>query len=325
MHQVLIVIDKYGWSYDTIAKGLVEYNTDPSLRFAVRSAKEDADAIEREHVDYDLIFVLGWTSLFSKRPRDRYRPLLPYLDLARVITGVHSHRSWDGYASMPDYSPPPPAELIDRLSGVRGVNFISRRLWRLFAEAGLANITLTENGVDTALFSPTRPVGADPQLPLRIGFSGSTAVDKHDRLKGFSEFIAPLEGVPGVQVRALGGRGDGQVPRVQMPALYNEIDLYVCASSSEGFSQSVLEAAACGRGVVSSRVGGCEDLVRDAINGFLVARERDAFRDRITRLAADRPLVAALGRNNRLIVEQEYAWPRRVRDWLGFVHRHLPG
>ncbi len=323
MSRVLVIIDKYGWSYDTIAKGLVEHNTDPALHFEVLSAKEDAAAIERRHAAFDLVFVLGWTSLFSKKPKERYRSLLPFLDPARVITGVHSHRSWDGYASLPDHSPPPPQELIEKLARVRGVNLISRRLWRLFGEAGLETIALTENGVDTALFSPSKPIRVDRGAPLVIGFSGATEIGKHDGLKGFSEFIAPLADMPGVQVRTLGGRGDGQVPRRQMPALYNEIDLYVCASSSEGFSQSVLEAAACGRGVVSTRVGGCEDLIRDGVNGFLVERRCEAFRSRIARLAADRPLVAELGRNNRSIVEREYAWPLRVQDWLGFVRAHL--
>lgn len=321
--QVLVIIDKYGWSYDTIAKGLVAHNGDEGLRLDVLSAREDDTVIERTHGRYDLVFVLGWTSLYSAKPKHALKPLLPFLDPARVITGIHSHRSWDGYASTPEHSPKPPEALLERLAQVRGVNIISKRLWRLFDDAGLNNITLTENGVDTHLFSPIRPVGQNPTAPLVLGFSGSTEIAKHDKLKGFSEFIAPLESIPGVQVRALGGRGEGQVSREEMPALYNLIDLYICASSSEGFSQSVLEAAACGRGVISTRVGGCEDLIREGINGFLVPRQLAAFRAVIERLVADRPRVAELGGNNRRIVESEYAWSRRAEDWLRFVRLHL--
>ena len=118
MKRVLIVIDKYGWSYDTIARGIVEHNADPGMAFSIASAAEDLAWIEREHLGFDLVFVLGWTSLFSNKAKHGYRDLLPFLDRRRVVTGIHSHRSWDGYASTPDHSPDAPAWMIDRLRQV---------------------------------------------------------------------------------------------------------------------------------------------------------------------------------------------------------------
>ena len=128
---------------------------------------------------------------------------------------------------------------------------MSRRLFRIFEKAGLDNLTLTENGVDTELFKPTEPINTDRRRPLAIGFSGSAGIQKHDDLKGLSAFILPLADLANVDIRVLGERGPNQVPRDGMPELYNGIDLYLCASTSEGFSQSVLEASACGRGVLS--------------------------------------------------------------------------
>lgn len=324
MRRVLVVVDKYGWSYDTIAKGLVEHNTDPGLELQVASAAEDAERIAREHERFDLVFVLGWTNVFAKRKGLAYQALLPFIDPRRLVTGIHSHRSWDGYASTPEHTPAPPDALIEKLAGLRGVNVISRRLHRIFQAAGLRNLTLTENGVDTTLFAPTRAPGAEPQAPLVVGFAGSTAIARHDDLKGFSAFIEPLADLPGVVVRALGGRGANQVPRAAMPALYNAIDLYVCASSSEGFSQSVLEASACARAVVSTKVGGCEDLIVDGLNGWLVPRRADAIRDAVARLAGDRRLLADMGARNRTIVQARFAWHVRVHDWLAFLRAHLP-
>lgn len=323
MKRVLVVIDKYGWSYDTIARGLVEYNADPGVEFSIASAAEDLPRIEREHRRFDLVFVLGWTSLFSNKAKHGHRDLLPFLDRSRVITGVHSHRSWDGYASTPGYSPAPPTWMLDRLSQVRGVNAISRRLFRCFQSAGLERLSLTENGVDTMLFSPRIPVGCSRDRPLVVGFAGSTAIARHDDLKGFSELIEPLGQLRNVRVHALGGRGANQVPRASMPPLYNQIDLYICASASEGFSQSVLEASACGRAVVSTRVGGCEDLIEEGANGHLVERRADAIAAIVERLEREREQLPRLGARNREIVCERYAWSVRVRDWLGFIRRHL--
>ena len=324
MGKVLIITDKPGWSYDTIAKGLVRYNDNEGLVLDIAAASEQMEFIEREHHRYDLVFPLGWTQIISKRKKDLYQDLLPFLDRRKLITGIHSHRSWDDYASLPDSSPSPAAALLDRLSMLKGVNIISRRLHRIFERAGLTNIVLTENGVDTELFSPSRPVNTDRRIPLVLGFSGSKEIAKHDYLKGFSEFIEPLKTIPNVRLMVLGGRREHQVKREDMPALYNRIDLYVCASTSEGFSQSVLEASSCGRGVVSTRVGGCEDLIEEGRNGYFIPRDIEQIRAIIGRLEADRQLVARLGENNRRVVLDRYSWSIKVKDWLRFLETHLP-
>ena len=323
MQKVLIIIDKWGWSYDTIAKGLIRYNRNPQLVLDVVSVADDLDFIEHHHSQYDLVFALGWTLVISKKKKFQYRDELSFLNRGKLIAGIHSHRSWDEYASTPDKSPFPPTQLLEKLSRLRGINIISRRLFTLFQQAGLRNISLTENGVDTALFSPSTPINTDPRHPLIIGFSGSKDIAKHDALKGFSDFILPLGQIPNVQVHVLGGRGEHQVSREEMPALYNQIDLYICASSSEGFSQSVLEASACGRGVISTKVGGCEDLIREGVNGFFIRRNFEEIRSLVIRLEADRKLLKRLGLANRHITEQHYSWKTRVDDWLSFIETHL--
>lgn len=52
--------------------------------------------------------------------------------------------------------------------------------------------------------------------------------------------------------------------------VYPVIDVYVCSSETEGFSNSVLEAMACGKAVIATRVGGNAEAVRDRIDGYLV-------------------------------------------------------
>lgn len=323
MQRVLLIIDKPGWSYDTIAKGLLRFNTNARLVFDIVAINEGIDYIKRNHTNYDLVFAMGWTLIFSKKSKENYRELLTFLDRSRLITGIHSHRSWDQYSSLPEKCPSPPKELVNKLSQLRQINIISRRLYRIFRDAGLENITLTENGVDTELFRSTHPVNTDRQIPLIVGFSGSTYIPKHDYLKGLSEFILPLNDIPNVVVKVLGGKGELQVERKDMPGLYNQTDLYICASTSEGFSQSVLEASSCGRGIISTRVGGCEDLLEEHKNGFFIRRDLEGIKTIVRRLEADRHLVKKLGENNRKIILRRYSWKIRVQDWLNFVESNL--
>ena len=322
-YNVLIIVDKLGWSYDAIARGLVASNHRDDLSLTIVPLEGEIEYIERNHERYDLVFAMGWTLIMSKKSKHRYRHELTFLDRNKLVAGIHSHRAWDGYTSLPDACPPPPHELIEQLAQLKGVNVISRRLFDLFRNAGLTNVVLTENGVDTDLFTPTCSIPTDRHRPLVVGFCGSTNIDKHDYLKGYSEFIAPLQELPNVEVRVLGGKGACRVCREDMPDLYNQIDLYICASTSEGFSQSVLEVSACGRGVISTRVGGCEDLITEGYNGFFIERDLPAIKHLLTRLEADRLLVRQLGEHNRLRIMERYAWTIQGPVWMEFVESNL--
>ena len=52
--------------------------------------------------------------------------------------------------------------------------------------------------------------------------------------------------------------------------VYPLIDVYVCSSETEGFSNSLLEAMACRKTVIATRVGGNPEAVRDRVEGYLV-------------------------------------------------------
>jgi L-malate glycosyltransferase len=54
-----------------------------------------------------------------------------------------------------------------------------------------------------------------------------------------------------------------------VPQFLRVFDIYVSCSHSEAFSNTVLEAMACGRAVVGSRVGGTPELIGDDERGFL--------------------------------------------------------
>ncbi len=68
----------------------------------------------------------------------------------------------------------------------------------------------------------------------------------------------------------------------------------------EGLPRAILEAAACGRAVLTTDVPGCRTFVRDGADGFVVARDdAAALADRIAMLAADPARVAAMGASAR--------------------------
>ncbi len=96
----------------------------------------------------------------------------------------------------------------------------------------------------------------------------------------------------------------GQRPREEMVDWLNAADLLVLPSHSEGRPNVVLEAMACGRPVIASRVGGVPELVTDGITGRLVAAGDSAeLSEAIRDLMGDKDRLLAMGKAARERVE----------------------
>jgi len=96
---------------------------------------------------------------------------------------------------------------------------------------------------------------------------------------------------------------------------YNAFDVLILPSVNEGTPVSVIEALAAGRPAVATRVGGVPDVVRDGVDGFLVAPgDADALAERLAELAADPERRARMGAAGRARVLERYAVARLVDD-----------
>ena len=313
--RVLLVADRPNWAYDSIARALVKFNDDPDLQFDIEYVKNGRRRLEDIHKSYDLIFFMGWQTISSVKS---FKLEYSFIDSNRILTGIHSHHSWDKRESAPDSSISPPAELVDFLNKFNGVNAVSRRLYGLFLKAGLENIAYTPNGVDIDLFAPISFERKNDDLI--VGFSGN---NRHDWRKGINEFIKPATQTSGLTLKLAMPTPGHYVSLEDMPSFYKAIDVYVCASSSEGFSLSVLEAAASGCPIISTRVGGCEDLIIEGVNGFLVDRNVLSIQEKLIVLRDDARTFESMSHMSRKIVEQLWSWKIRVPMWVAFIKSRL--
>lgn len=301
--RVLLLTDKKNWAYHSIAKALLKYNHRNDMLLKVMHVKTDVEKIKRKHSGYDKILVMGWQT-YEK---------VNFLPKHKTLVGIHSFHSWDEKKTTPHHSPSPPKKLVRFLNSFRGVNVVSNRLLQVFNKSGL-NVVYTPNGVDTSIFVRYKipPVGGT----LVVGYSGSKA---HDWRKGVSKFIIPAAKKAQVELKITMLSTNSYLPLEDMYKFYNEIDCYVCASSSEGMSLSVLEAAACGRPIIGTRISGNEEIIKDGNTGFFVQQDVNEISDRVSSLK-DKDVLRKMSDSVLQDTKDNWCWSKRAKKWIDFLY-----
>jgi len=179
-------------------------------------------------------------------------------------------------------------------------------------------------GVDLETFAPTPEPDGVPVVvfPARL-------IDD----KGIHEFLAAarLARLRGITARfRLVGRTDADNPTDvgeamirrweagglvewqgfsnDMPAMFSQCNIVCLPSYREGLPRTLIEAAACGRAIVTTDVPGCREVVRDGDNGLLVpARDGGATAEAVFRLVEDADLRRSMAARGRAIAEVEFS------------------
>ena len=114
----------------------------------------------------------------------------------------------------------------------------------------------------------------------------------------------------------------GSVSQDELPLHYNAADVCVLPSHYESFGLAALEAAACGRPVVASEVGGLPAIVQNGSTGFLVEpKHSDTMAERLCELLGDDMLRSRMGSAARSHAES-LGWDRAA-DALLIRYREM--
>lgn len=168
-------------------------------------------------------------------------------------------------------------------------------------------IRVIPNGIDLARFKANR----SPHEGIRVLFCGNLSARKGaDLLKPISSMLDS-----GIEIWVASGlRGAassydfgpnvkliGRIAYDEMPALYNETDIFLAPTRREGFGLGVAEAMASGLPVVATNCSALPELVTPSLGGYLVEPNNvEEFAARINFLAANAEARLAMGRFNRL-------------------------
>ncbi|MBI3670231.1 MAG: glycosyltransferase [Acidobacteria bacterium] len=113
-------------------------------------------------------------------------------------------------------------------------------------------------------------------------------------------------------------------PSEQVFSLLKMSDVFCLPSRSEGFSNALVEAMACGLPCVATRVGGNAEALSDGENGFLVAPEdAAATADRILTLLRQPARAQQMGRAAREVAEVKFTQDAMMKNLVGVYERLL--
>jgi len=118
------------------------------------------------------------------------------------------------------------------------------------------------------------------------------------------------------------------VSEQKLKQFYGECDLLALPSRNEGWGLSLMEAMACGKPVVATKVGGVPELVRNNSEGLLVDPcDVKGLARAIVRLLKDPELRVRMGRSGTERV-QSFSWDRTARvvqrEYERALHLALP-
>lgn len=131
----------------------------------------------------------------------------------------------------------------------------------------------------------------------------------------------PMHGALQEQINGLGLQ-DAVVLAGRTNDLWNKIasaEAFLLTSEYEGMSNALIEAMCLGLPVISTKVAGATDLIKDCENGFLIdVKDSMALADRLSRLAVISELREQMGRNASKVYDQ-VRQDKICKQWIDYL------
>ena len=323
--KILLVVDTKGWAFDNIAKeikkNLSNYNI---VKILILGKKYDL-----VHFFWrgEISWIYGeYSKWYIERIGFSYEQFVEdFLKGTNITTSVYDHM-------LLEKNNLKETEFI--IQNVKGYTVSSKKLYDIYTkikDIKKPNLVV-QDGVDLELFKPFNKDRFEniKNKEIRIGWVGNskfTDSENDDDLKGLRKIIIPTlselkdEGYNIIEYFA--DRNDKMIPHEEMPNYYNEIDLYICASKTEGTPNPVLEAMACGIPIISTDVGIVPEVFGKKQKEFILKeRSKECLKSKIIELLNNRELFDELSKEN-LNQIKKWSWKEISMKFKKFFDENL--
>lgn len=308
--KVLLVVDTHKWAWGRMARGIQKYA--PS-RYHVDVCNSSEFGGKYVPGDYDAICQFSWMEAGTKwRKSERWSTLVAshgvefYLD--ETDEQIIPHRIINTLRNR--------ERAEERLIHFDSVLCVNRKLYRLVEEIS-GNAELTLPGVDCELFRRRKW----PKEALVVGWCGQKA----GTTKGYQEVLEPLmELLPDINWKLNIRNAETALDDHQMADWYNDIDVLISTSCSEGCQMPILEAHASERPVIATDVGAAKDSGvkgKFLVDAYQTKRGAEGTLNQIANVLKllDRKECMRIGKKCRRYAGAVLSWGIKADVWLRII------
>jgi glycosyltransferase involved in cell wall biosynthesis len=284
MATILCIVDSYEWALANRARSLEKHFKNHS--FVI---KHFNDLSKINFNKFDIVYSLNWPIhgyIHSKIKHNRRY---------RLVTTVSSHIGRGKAGTM--------KKLFEQYDAI---STSSKLLYREFKPVYKNKVFNTPFGVEEDFFIPkTKP----SSCYYKFGWVGN----KTRRVKRYNEILSVFSeiGYPPAKLLTAGGG----YSREEMVDFYNEVGTVLCFSDSEGTPNPMLEAASCGRSIISTSVGNVPELIKKSKTIKVVKNKHDLKRAIIRNI--NKPdILNSEGEFLRGEIIKNWSWKKRSKLFL---------
>jgi glycosyltransferase involved in cell wall biosynthesis len=274
--------------------------------------------------DYESLYVGRLAFVYFLKNKFDLLLVHNYLDSIAVPPDQKSILYLHGYPPMSNY-------LHELLSVIPSIfiadSLLIKEKWQNLVN--LTGIRVATNGIDTLFFQP------QPKKKFKYDVLYLGRLIKTKGVTYLIEAMAELRTLPDLRL-AIAGCGPelnnlksladklgvkkrisflGYIKDQALPKLYNSSAICVFPSyDREGILTTMLEAAACGRPIITTSACSMSEFLRDDYNGLLVKpKSSSAIAQAIKKLYRQPVVAAKLGRQARKSIEQQWSWEKKIK------------
>ncbi len=193
----------------------------------------------------------------------------------------------------------------------------SKRLYNIYQQFSKKPQMVIHDGVDLQKYIPENLDRFKNIEAVRIGWTGNSKFKDSEGdsdMKGVEGIIKPaIEELQreGYSVELnLADRNIKMIPQEEMPKFYNSIDLYVCASKTEGTPLPIIEAMAMGVPVISTDVGIVSEAVGECNKKYILKeRTKEDLKNAIKSIIKNKQDFEEISKEN---IEKVKQWDWKV-------------
>lgn len=333
--KIAIMIDKKGWAHYNSANQLKRrlskyYDIEiiPLNIFGDNAVKPFILGSE-----YDLEFFMwrgniSWlytdfTKQYISRLDFEYEEFLDkYVRSKNIVTAIYDHLFINSETERTDFI----------LNNVKAYTVSSEKLKKIYDEYPNSKkpSMVIADGVDLELFKmyDTEKYDKIEDRTIKIGWTGNSKFtdETDDDLKGLQKVIKPAINElksEGYNIELdIADRNIKKLSHEEMPIYYNNIDIYVCASRTEGTPNTILEAMACGVPAISTDVGIVPEVFGEKQKKYIIDRTKEDLKSKIIELINNKQELKKLSEENLKQI-QEWSWENKAMQFKKFFDDNL--